>query len=228
MKNKQTYLGLIVFTLFVCSCIVPFAAGQETPTPTPPTPSPTPVPVVYENISVTILSPVLNANITSDYNVSFVYVPAINGTGKFVGAELWVNDTLVGSNQTALTSYANNTIYYKFPSTGNGTYIWNIGLRNTTNTVYAKSALNMTVAVYTPNPTATPTPTPAPTATPTPTPVPTIPVTPRPPTPTPTATPSPTPAPSNDVDLWTLVIVAVIVFSLVLIVAVFLLKRKSR
>jgi hypothetical protein len=226
MKNKRVYLGSLILALLVCSAIIPFAISQtDTPTPTPPTP--TPIPVVYNNISLTLQSPSLNKTITSDYNISFVFVPAINGTNRFVGADLWVNGTVVSSNQTSITPYENNTIYYKFAI--NGTYIWNIGLRNITTVVYAPSDFNMTIAIYTPNPIVTPTPTRAPTATPTPIPtaIPTSIITPRPPTPTPTVTPSPTPIPESGVDLWTLIIVAVIVFSLVLIITIFLLKRRA-
>ena len=209
MINKQSCFGLLVFTLLFSSCLIPFVSSQEaTPTPTPPpTPTPTPTPEP-ENISVIILSPVHNYTITNSFNVSFVYIPQINGTAnKFEGADLFINGSQVASNQTAMASYSNNTIYHEFSS--NGTYLWNVKVRNSTTVVSASNDFNLTVSVYTPDPTPTPTASPTPTPTPTPTPVPTL-----TPTLTPTASPSPTPAVTNEgFSAWLIVIIAVVVIA---------------
>ncbi|MCL5949496.1 MAG: hypothetical protein M1490_03350 [Candidatus Bathyarchaeota archaeon] len=167
-------------------------------------------------LSVKLKSPSNDATITNKFNVSFVFVPSINGTDKFSKASLWVNGTIVATNSTALVADADNTIYYEFHD--NGTYRWNIRLENSTHPVSAASNYNFTLAIQEASPTATPTPTP------TPTPIVTASPTPRPAT----ATPSPTPAPEIGIDLWTLIIIAVIVFSVVLIITIFLLRRKAK
>jgi hypothetical protein len=219
MNANQSCLGLLVFALLIGSCFVPFAVCQDaSPTPSP-TPEPTPTPDV---ISLTLLAPVPNKSITDNLNVSFVYVPVLTGTSKYIGADLFINGSNQGGNQTAIQNGVNNTINYKFPQ--NGTYTWNIALRNTSDIVYAASDFNLTVSVYTPDPTptptASPTPTPTPTSTPIPTPAPTL---------TPTASPSPTPAITNDgFSAWLIVIIAVIVIAGVLVVTILFLRFRRR
>jgi len=146
MTIKQAYLALIALTLLFSVCFVSFsnidapsASAQETNTISPFQET------EPDNISVSLLSPAHNATISSGYNCSFIFVPAINGTDHFLGASLVVNGSVVTTNQTAITAYQNNTIYYKFPS--NGTYTWNIGIQNTTNVVWAPADFNLTVAV---------------------------------------------------------------------------------
>src|SRR5665648_34009 len=182
MNSKQVYSAIILFSLLISSCFVPLSFSQEaSPSPTPsstPTPTPTPEP---ENISVTLLSPAHYYTKTNSFNVSFVFIPAINGTAnKFEGADLFIDGNSVGGNQTVITPYVNNTIYHEFSS--NGTYLWNVKVRNATTVVPAASDFNLTVSVYVaPEPTPTQSPTPSATPTPTPTPVPTA---------VPTATPT--------------------------------------
>ncbi|MFA5572190.1 MAG: hypothetical protein WDA42_03710 [Candidatus Bathyarchaeia archaeon] len=221
MNNKQVYLAFTVFTLLVCSCLVPIVTSEESPTPTPTeTPEPTPTPIVYENISVTLKKPIHNETITDNQNVSFVFEPCINGTDKFYRADLIVNGSIVASNETTLTAFTDNTINYKLPV--NGTYNWNIRLENSSKIVMAETDFNLTVAIYEPDPTPTPTPTPSPTLTPTPTPyTPTV-------TPTKLPTPTPTPEPPVEIDAWTIVIIAIFVFSGVLIGTVLLLRRRVK
>lgn len=325
MNNKKAHMGLAVFMLIIASCFVPSVLSENSSAPIQ-TNSVTPFAAGEpENMSVTLLAPVLNATISTSSNVSFTFVPAINGTDIFWGASLVVNGSIKASNQSAIVPYQNNTIYYDFGATPNGTYTWNIRLQNTTITVMAPTDNNLTIGipeantgiavklvapandatikttsnnvsfvfvpakngtnnqfykatlvvngsiissatnqtaltpdvnntiyyeltpnatyrwnvrlenathtvtaeannnftftqVTTPSATATPTPTPAPTAQPTA--IPTA-------TPHATATPTPTPEPGLGSDLWTLIIVAVIVFSVVLIVTIFLLRRRQ-
>ncbi|MGD6805471.1 MAG: hypothetical protein ACQCN4_00720 [Candidatus Bathyarchaeia archaeon] len=147
MTIKQAYLAIIALSLLVSICFVPFVQSNESSPASEPTIAISPLQTTeeFENISVSILSPIHNATISNDYNCSFIFKPAINGTGNFLGASLMVNGTVVATNQTALTAYENNTISYKFPS--NGTYIWNIGVQNISNVVWAPQDFNLTVAV---------------------------------------------------------------------------------
>jgi uncharacterized protein YegP (UPF0339 family) len=317
MKYKQSYLGLAVFMLIISSCLVPTVVSQSNPANPQQTNTIVPLQESFQNMSVVLKGPAFNTTIDQDFNVSFTYEPQINGTDIFYRADLVVNGSIVGTNQTAITSYQNNTIYYKFDANGtyiwnirlqnsttiitapeaynltvaipqstllsvklkspsndatitnkfnvsfifvpsingtdkfykaslwvngtivatnstaivadadntiyyefydNGTYRWNIRLENSTHTITAASNYNFTLSVHEASPTATPTPTPTPAPTVTASP------TPRPPT----ATPSPTPAPEISLDLWTLIIIAVIVFSVVLIITIFLLRRRAR
>jgi hypothetical protein len=170
-------------------------------------------------MSVTLIGPAHNSTITSNQNVSFVFLPIINGTDKFYSAALVVNGTSYGGNQTAISNAVNNTIYYKFSE--NGTYYWNIRLVNSTTVVWAPTDFNFTLKVHI-EPEATPTP--APTQIPTPTPTPT-----QTPTPTvaPTATPTPTPAPDNSsLSIWAIIIIIVFIISGVLAVVLVLLRRR--
>jgi hypothetical protein len=152
MTNKQAYLAIIALTLLVSVCFVPLVLGvasSASPQSTNPiSPLQTSDPV-FENISVSLSTPVFNDTIVNDFNVSFTYVPSINGSDKFYGASLIVNGSIVATNQTALTAYQNNTISYIFSS--NGTSNWNIRLENSTNSVFAPSDYNVTLAVAPPN-----------------------------------------------------------------------------
>lgn len=318
MNNKKSYMGLAVFMLIIASCFVPSVLSENSSAPIQ-TNSVTPFAAGEpENMSVTLLAPVHNDTISTNSNVSFTFVPAINGTDIFWGASLTINGAEKASNQSAIVPYQNNTIYYDFGTTPNGTYTWNIRLQNSTNIVTAPTDFNMSIGipeantgiavkliapanattvtgsrnvsfVFVPskngttnqfykaslivngnsvatnktaltadvnntiyceldanttyrwnirldnathtvispdsyNFTLTINTTPSATPTPTPTAVPTI-----APTATPhaTATPTPTPEPGLGSDLWTLIIVAVIVFSVVLIVTIFLLRRRQ-
>ncbi|MGD6853389.1 MAG: hypothetical protein ACQCN6_15120 [Candidatus Bathyarchaeia archaeon] len=147
MTIKQAYLAIIALSLLVSICSVPLAQSDESSSSPEPTITISPFQATeeFENISVSILSPVHNTTITDDLNCSFIYKPAINGTGNFLGASLMVNGSIVATNQTALTPYANNAISYKFPS--NGTYVWNIGVQNISNVVWAAEDFNLTVGV---------------------------------------------------------------------------------
>jgi hypothetical protein len=98
-------------------------------------------------MSVTLLAPVHNATIDTNSNVSFTFVPAINGTDIFWGASLVVNGSIKASNQSAIVPYQNNTIYYDFGASPNGTYTWNIRLQNTTMTVMAPTDNNLTIGI---------------------------------------------------------------------------------
>lgn len=171
-----------------------------------------------EEIAVELVSPQNDATITNSFNVSFVFIPKINSSDyHLTGASLYIDDIRVEDNQTAIVLDEENVIHVLFSQ--NGSHRWNIRLHSSSeNSVFAPDSYNFTLAVAATSP--TPTPTAKPTTTPTP-----------PPTtsPTFTATPSPTPdGPGMDLDLWTLIIVAVIVFAAVLLVTIFLLRRRAR
>lgn len=144
MKNIKAYLGLAVFMLIISSCFVPTvysesqATSQQTNTITPFQES-------FENMSISLLAPNNAATIDSNFNVSFVYRPEINGTDVLSGASLVINGSIVASNQTAIIPYANNTIYYKFNA--NGTYVWNIRLSNSSNIIPAPEAFTLAIAI---------------------------------------------------------------------------------
>ena len=161
MKLRQVYLTIIALTLLVSVCFVPLVTN-ESPSATAQTtnlisPLQTQEP---ENISISLLTPTNAATIDDDFNISFTFEPKINGTeNKFYGADLMINGSIAASNNTALKPYESNTIYYKFSE--NSTCTWNIGLRNSTNTVYAPddyslivelpSSIGVTVTLKTPD-----------------------------------------------------------------------------
>ncbi len=145
MTTKQVYLTIIALTLLIsvfCVPLVPTEKPVVTATATNPiSPLQASEP---ENISVSLLTPTNAATIDDSFNVSFTFEPKINGTDKFFGAELVLNGTIVAaSNQTALMPYEDNIIYYVFSE--NSTCTWNIGLRNSTNIVYAPDDFTLTV-----------------------------------------------------------------------------------
>jgi hypothetical protein len=145
MNNKNAYMGLAVFMLIIASCFVPSVLSENSSAPIQ-TNSVTPFAEGDpENMSVTLLAPVLNATIDKDMNVSFTFLPAINGTSQLTGASLWINGSRAEYNQSAITPWANNTIYHKFSD--NGIYLWNIKLENTTSIISATEDYNLTVAV---------------------------------------------------------------------------------
>ncbi len=149
MTNKEAYLAIIALTLLVSICFVPLVSSQDSTKASQATAQISPLQSggdSFENISVSLTTPLHNATITDDFNVSFTYIPAINGTDKFYGASLVVNGSVVASNQTAITAYQNNTISYKFAE--NGTATWNIRLQNSTHTVTAPEDRNLTLSVY--------------------------------------------------------------------------------
>lgn len=171
-----------------------------------------------EEIAVELVSPKNDATITNSFNVSFVFIPKINSSDyQLIGASLYIDNIRVEDNQTAIVPGEENVIYYVF--SGNGSHRWNIRLHSSSgNSVFSSDSYNFTLAVAPASP--TPTPTARPTTTPTPSPT---------TSPTSTASPSPSPnGPETKVDLWTLIAVAVIVFSVVLIVTIFLLRRRAR
>jgi hypothetical protein len=210
MNIKKIYLPILILSLLASIvCLVPIASSQVTN---------------EESVKVSILAPNDNATITSSLNVSFVFLPTIIGSDKYTEASLWVNNSRVSYNQTAITENANNTIYYKFST--NGTYYWNIKVANSTNIVSATKDYNFTLSVYvapeatpTPTPSPSPTPTPAPTPTATPTAIPTV---------APTVRPSPTPEPNAfNLDTWTLIIIAILVVVIIGAVVLVFLRRRQ-
>lgn len=172
-----------------------------------------------EELAVELVAPKNDTTITNSFNVSFVFIPKINSSDyQLTGASLYIDNIRVEDNQTAIVPDKENVIYYVF--SGNGSHRWNIRLHSSSgNAIFSPASYNFTLAVAPASP--TPTPTNRPTNTPT-----------APPTTLPTSTPT-TPSPSpggseTELDLGTLIAVAVIVFSVVLIVTIFLLRRRAR
>ena len=149
MITKQVHFTIIALTLLVSLCFVPFVINDK-PAATAQAISPISTLQVQdpENISVSLFTPINGETIDDDFNVSFTFEPKINGTDKFFGADLIINGSIAASNHTALKPYESNTLYYKFSE--NSTCTWNIGLRNSTNTVYAPDDYSLTVEI--PNP----------------------------------------------------------------------------
>jgi hypothetical protein len=147
MPTKQAYLAIIALTLLVSICFSPLVFSEKPAASAQTPPLITPLQTLEpENISVNLLTPINDANLGDNFNVSFTFEPKINGTDKFYGAELILNGTVVAaSNQTALKPYEINTIYYVFSE--NSTCTWNIGLRNSTNTVYALNDYALTIEI---------------------------------------------------------------------------------
>lgn len=145
MNNKKAYMGLAVFMLIIASCFVPSVLSENSSAPIQ-TNSVTPFAEGDpQNMSVSLVTPILNETITNDMNVSFTFYPSINGTDQITGASLWVNGSRVTYNQTAIAPWANNTIYYRLA--GNGTYLWNIKLENSSDIISAPADYSLTIAV---------------------------------------------------------------------------------
>lgn len=208
MKNKQTYLACLILILVFNGCLLSFASSQdETP----------------QTLTVALNAP-FDGSIITTWNCNFSYVPTITGSDSFVIARLILNGTeTTATNQTFIQNAVPNKITYTFAS--NGTYLWNVEVQNSTNSVVASANNTLTVSVAPePTPTPTPTETPAPTPTPTPTPAPT-------PEPTPSPSPTPTPEPTAEplvIDGSMIVIIVLIVLAIVLAVVIVFLRNESR
>ena len=208
MKSKQA--GLLVFTLFCLlgGTVFSLVSSQD---------------VGPQTLAVTLYGPGDGSTITS-YSLNFTYRPTITGNDTFVIAKLVINGSLTAAaNQTAIINAASNQISYTFSS--NGTYLWNVQVQNSTNTIV--SAVDFTVKVAVPpepTPTPAPTPTAAPTPTPTPTPAPTA-----TPTPTPPASPSPKPTPAKfTVDVWTILVIGLVILAVILAAVIVFLRKEAR
>lgn len=114
-----------------------------------------------DSVGVVLNAPA-DAGVVETFACNFNFTPLLVGVDSFQNASLIVNGSLVASNQTALTNATVNTISYTLPS--NGTYLWNVQVFNSTNSVLASENFTLTVSVYVP-PEPTPTPTISPTAT---------------------------------------------------------------
>jgi hypothetical protein len=205
MRSRNGYLALLILGLLANGCFVSLVSSQGDQT--------------FALLTVTINTPV-NATTVTAFNNSFTYIPVINGTNDyFIIAKLYINGTETSAtNQTAIANDTSNTIQYSF--TANGTYLWNVQVRNSTTVVFASANYTLNVSVYVPAPTPTPSPTSEPTTASTPTTTPTATS-----TPTPTASPSPTPAHSG-LSAWGITIIGVFVLVGILIVIMLILRSR--
>ncbi len=203
MKSKQECLVFFILCLLIGTCfasVVSSQEGEEEPN--------------VEVLTVTLNTPE-NATTITSFNATFTYIPVTNGTNDlFVFAKLYINGTdSLASNQTAIANNTVNSISYTFAS--NGTYLWNVQVRNSSANVLADADFLITVAVP-----EEPEPTPMPTPTMTPTPAPTV-------APTPTATPtSPPPSEFFGLSAEAMVIIAVIIILIIIAAAIVLLRRR--
>jgi hypothetical protein len=204
MKSSHlTYLAISVLILLLNGCLI-FPASGDSP----------------NILGVALNTPSDGSTITT-FGCNFTYTPMLSGSDAYVGAKLVINGTVTtASNQTAIIDLTSNRIAYTF--TANGTYLWNVQVQNSTNSVVASSNFTLIVSVppaptSTPTPTLSPTPTPESTATPTPE-----------ATETPTPTPSPTPpAPAAfTLDVWTISIIVLVVVTILLIIPILMLRSK--
>lgn len=99
-----------------------------------------------ESLSVELSSPT-NATSVTSYSQTFTYTPTIIGSDSIQNASLYIDNSLVASNTTAITNATANSIAYNF--TSNGTYDWTIGVWNTTHQVFPSSNYTLTVNVST-------------------------------------------------------------------------------
>lgn len=121
-------------------------------------------PATPENISLTLTDPPTNGSTINTFEYNFGYIPVLVGGDSFINATLYIDNVDVGSNITVIETGAENYITYTFAA--NGTYIWDVLLSNSTNSVWSDNGnFTVEVGVYeepevTPTPTITPTPEP--------------------------------------------------------------------
>jgi photosystem II stability/assembly factor-like uncharacterized protein len=92
------------------------------------------------------------------YTCNFIYTPTWQNS-EIVSASLFVNGSLVQSNQSAVINGAANFFSYAFSS--NGTYLWNVQVTNGTHVAVANQNNVLRVSVDGSEPTPTPTPFPS-------------------------------------------------------------------
>lgn len=128
-----------------CAVIADAYIGPETAAP--------------ESVSLVLNTPA-NESTATAFQQNMNYTPTLLGLDKFYNSTLYVNNTAVAYNQTAIQNNTLNTITYTFPS--NGTYLWDVLVWNSTTSIFSTNGnFTLTVAVYEPPPTPTPTPTPS-------------------------------------------------------------------
>jgi hypothetical protein len=208
MKSKQVSIAILILLFLLDGYVISLGSSQDG---------------TAQTLMVTLFTPADGSTIAT-YNCNFTYRPTITGTDTFISAKLIINGTeTVAVNQTAILNAASNRISYTFSS--NGTYVWNVQVQNSTNSIVSPVNFIITVAVPPePTPTSTPTPTPAPTSTPTPTPTPTT-------TPTATPTPTPTPTPTSKtivVDGWIILIIGLVTLAIILAGVIVFLRKEAR
>ena len=97
-----------------------------------------------QTLIVTLLTPADGSTITT-YDCNFTYRPTITGNDNFVVAKLIVNGSVTASaNQSAIINAASNRLSYTFGS--NGTYVWNVQVQNSTNSVV--SPVSFTISIW--------------------------------------------------------------------------------
>lgn len=99
-----------------------------------------------ESLEVSLNTP-SNASTITSYSQNFTYTPTLLGSDAIQNASLYIDNSLVASNTTAITNATANSIAYNF--TSNGTYDWTIGVWNTTHQVFPSSNYTLTVNVST-------------------------------------------------------------------------------
>lgn len=93
---------------------------------------------------VTLDSP-SNGATTTDIQIDFKYTPASYGD-VITAARLWTNVSglwQIVAMSTSVSNGVQNTLYYAYP--GLDTYIWNVQISNTTNSVYAPTTFTFSI-----------------------------------------------------------------------------------
>lgn len=108
-----------------------------------------------ESISLVLDAPANESTVTM-FAQTMNYTPILIGSDNFSNATLYVNNSPVAYNQTAIENATVNNLSYTFPE--NGTYLWDVQVWNSTMPVWSSNGnFTLTVGVYEPDPTATPT-----------------------------------------------------------------------
>ncbi|MCW4024079.1 MAG: hypothetical protein NWF01_03475 [Candidatus Bathyarchaeota archaeon] len=108
--------------------------------------------------SLIILNQPVNLSTIHTYACNFVYTPTWQNA-DIVSASLFVNGSLVQSNQSAVINGEANFFSYTFSE--NGTYVWNVQVSNGTHVVVANQNFVLTTSVDGSEPTPTPPPFPS-------------------------------------------------------------------
>ena len=131
----------------------------------------TPPPAGPESVYNNLNTPYTGGTVTTATQ-TFTYTPVILGGDTYSNASLFINNSLVASNGSAVLNNTLNGISYTLP--GDGFYLWDIQVFNTTMSVFSLNG-NFTLTMATPTPTPSPSPTPTPSPSPTPVVTPTLP-----------------------------------------------------
>lgn len=96
------------------------------------------------SISLTLNSPADDSTVTDSLTQTFNYTPVVVGSDGFYNSSLYVNGSLVVSNSSVIANNTANFLNYTFG--GNGVYLWDVLLFNSTDSVFGGNG-NFTLTV---------------------------------------------------------------------------------